>query len=103
AYGPGVTKVPLRGPLLIVANHTAWFDPLWIAKVVPRRIIPMMGSDFYDLPVMSWVMRRIVGAIRVQTATFRREAPELQEAIAELDRGGCVVLFPEGRLRRWPE
>ena len=42
-------------------------------------------------------------SIRVQTATFRREAPELDEAIAALDRGQCVVIFPEGRLRRTPE
>lgn len=103
AFGPGVGRVPLKGPLLIVANHSAWFDPLWLGKVIPRRIIPMMGSDFYDLPGMSWFMRRIVGAIRVQTSKFRREAPELDEAIAALDRGECMVIFPEGRLRRTQE
>jgi 1-acyl-sn-glycerol-3-phosphate acyltransferase len=103
AFGPGLGRVPLRGPVLIVANHTAWFDPVWLGKVIPRRIIPMMGSDFYDLPGLRWFMKRIVGAIRVQTATFRREAPELDEAIAALDRGQCVVIFPEGRLRRTPE
>jgi 1-acyl-sn-glycerol-3-phosphate acyltransferase/predicted Zn-dependent protease with MMP-like domain len=102
-YGPGLDKVPLNGPVLVVANHTAWFDPLWLAKVLPRKVIPMMTSDFYDLPVMRTLMRRVIGAIRVQAATFRREAPELDEAIAALDRGECVVLFPEGLLRRRAE
>jgi 1-acyl-sn-glycerol-3-phosphate acyltransferase len=102
-HGPGLEKVPLRGPLLIVANHTAWFDPLWLGKVLPRKIIPMMTSTFYDLPVLRTLMRHLVGAIRVQATSFRREAPELQEAIAALDRGECVVVFPEGWLRRVAE
>jgi 1-acyl-sn-glycerol-3-phosphate acyltransferase len=102
-HGPGIGKVPLRGPVLVIANHSAYCDPLWIGKVFPRKIIPMMTSEFYDLPGLRWLMRRVVGAIRVQAATFRREAPELQEAIDALDRGECVVIFPEGRLRRGPE
>jgi 1-acyl-sn-glycerol-3-phosphate acyltransferase len=102
-YGPGVGKIPPRGPVLIIANHTAWFDPLWLGKVIPRRIVPLMTSDFYDLPVIHWLVKYITRAIRVQASTFRREAPELQEAIAALDRGECVTIFPEGRLRRVAE
>jgi len=98
--GPGVGRVPLDGPLLVIANHSAWFDPLWLGKVLPRQIIPMMTSDFYDLPVLRWLMKHVIGAIRVQASKFRREAPELLKAVKELDRGRCVVLFPEGRLRR---
>ena len=39
-------------------------------------------------------------AIRVQYSTFRREAPELQEAIGALDDGEVVVIFPEASLRK---
>ena len=49
-HGPGLDTLPLRGPLLVVANHAAWFDPMWMAKVLPRSLRPMMTSDFYDLP-----------------------------------------------------
>ncbi len=98
--GPGLEHFPARGPLLILANHSSWFDPLWLGKVVPRRITPMMTSLFYDLPGLRWLMRYVVQAIRVQHSRFRREAPELGEAIAALDRGHCVVLFPEGAMRR---
>jgi 1-acyl-sn-glycerol-3-phosphate acyltransferase len=103
AAGPGLDQVPLAGPVLVIANHTAYLDPLWVGKVLPRRIIPMMTSVFYDLPVIRQLMVYVVGTIRVQASGYRREAPELKEAIAALDRGECVVLFPEGRLRQDPK
>jgi 1-acyl-sn-glycerol-3-phosphate acyltransferase len=99
-HGPGTFTCPRRGPILVIANHSSYFDPLWLAKVLPRRVTPMMTSAFYDLPVLHWLMTVIVKAIRVEVSTFRREAPELKEGIAALDRGECVILFPEGMLRR---
>ena len=39
----------------------------------------------------------------MQASAFRREAPELADAVARLDAGGCVAIFPEARLRRSPE
>jgi acyl-[acyl-carrier-protein]-phospholipid O-acyltransferase/long-chain-fatty-acid--[acyl-carrier-protein] ligase len=102
-HGPGLEQFPARGPMLVIANHCAWFDPFWVGKVVPRRIIPMMTSAFYDLPGLNWLMLHVVHAIRVQASTYRREAPELRKAIAALDRGQCVVIFPEGGMRRREE
>jgi 1-acyl-sn-glycerol-3-phosphate acyltransferase len=99
-HGPGLDHFPMEGPVLVIANHSAWFDPLWVAKVIPRRLIVMMTSYFYDLPGMRWVFKHVVHAIRVQASTFRREAPELKKAISELNKGQCVVIFPEGAMRR---
>ncbi len=100
ARGPGAELIPPRGPLLLVSNHAAYLDPLWLGKLVPRRLTPMMSSVFYDKPVLRWLMKYVAGTIRVQSGTFRREAPELAEAAAALRRGRCVLIFPEGRLRR---
>jgi 1-acyl-sn-glycerol-3-phosphate acyltransferase len=54
---------------------------------------------FYDRTFIHWWMVRVVGAIRVEAAGFRREAPELQTAIGLLQQGKCLVIFPEARLR----
>jgi 1-acyl-sn-glycerol-3-phosphate acyltransferase len=101
--GPGLEAFPATGPVLVVANHCAWFDPIWLGKVIPRELTPMMTSLFYDLPVIHFLMKRIVGAIRVPVASFRREAPELQEAVRVLDSGGVLTIFPEAMLKRREE
>ena len=98
--GPGVGRFPRSGPVVVIANHAAWFDPLWLGKVTPRPITPLMTSKYYDLPIISWLMRHVIRTIRVQESTYRYHAPELDEAVRRLDRGECVVVFPEGWLRR---
>ena len=103
AHGPGADHIPLTGPLILVANHSAYLDPFWIFKIVPRQVRPMMTSLFYDIPGISWSMRHLIQAIRVPAATFRREAPELKDAIEVLRGGGCVLVFPEAILRRKEE
>lgn len=100
--GPGVWNMPWNGPALVVANHAAMLDPLWLSVVIPQSTRPMMISKFYDLPVISWLMRKL-NAIRVEDSLFRREAPEIQVAIQALKDGDSVMIFPEGWLRRKEE
>jgi 1-acyl-sn-glycerol-3-phosphate acyltransferase len=99
-YGPGLQEIPRHGPLLLIANHTSWFDPAFLAKVIPRRLTPMMTSHYYDLPVVHWLMIHLVHAIRVQAGKLQREPPEIREAVAALDRGECLIIFPEGYMKR---
>ena len=103
AKGPGVKAVPPLGPVLVISNHAAWFDPVFLGEFIPRPITPLMTESFYNKwflrPILKYVFRVIV----VRETSARREAPELQQAIAALARGECVVLFPEGFLRRKEE
>jgi 1-acyl-sn-glycerol-3-phosphate acyltransferase len=101
-FGPGLTGFPARGPCLVVANHACWLDPPFLAKVLPHRITPMMTSKFYDLPVLRRMMRAF-GVIRVPEQAYKHDPAEIREAVAALDRGECVVIFPEGFLRRTEE
>lgn len=99
--GPGLAQFPATGPVLVIANHACWFDPGFLGKVLPRATTPMMTSKFYDLPGLNFLMARILKPIRVQELARKTGTPaEIGEAIAALDRGQCVVVFPEGYLRR---
>lgn len=101
--GPGLSRLPEGEPVLLIANHTAYADPFWLGSAVRRRFFPMMTSAFYDLPLVSFLMRNVVGAIRVPAASHRKEAPELKEASRLLGESRCVLVFPEGSLRKVPE
>jgi 1-acyl-sn-glycerol-3-phosphate acyltransferase len=103
AAGPGLGTFPLKGPVVVVANHSSYMDPMWLGKVLPRTLIPMMTSVFFDHWFLRWTMIYLVDAIRVEASGFRRDVPELREAVAALDAGKCLVIFPEGRLRRSEE
>ncbi|HJZ57724.1 MAG TPA: lysophospholipid acyltransferase family protein, partial [Gemmataceae bacterium] len=99
--GPGLEAVPASGPCLVIANHACWLDPLFLAKLLPRPVTPMMTSRFYDLPVLRWLMLRVFHTIRVPEKALKQDVPEeITQAVAALDRGECVVIFPEGYLRR---
>ncbi|HET6576048.1 MAG TPA: 1-acyl-sn-glycerol-3-phosphate acyltransferase [Fimbriiglobus sp.] len=103
AVGPGLTEFPRSGPVLVIANHAAWLDPLYLAKVIQRPTTPMMTARFFNLPVLRPILRHVIRVIVVPEAPVRREAPEVNEAIAALDAGRVVVIFPEGYLRRKEE
>ena len=98
--GPGLYQLPSAGPVLVVANHACWFDPLFVSKALPRPATPMMTARFYSIWFIRPLLKYIFRVIVVPESPMRREAPELKLAIAALDRGECVLLFPEGYLRR---
>lgn len=101
--GPVRNMTPSVGPVLLVANHACWFDPVFVSKALPRPATPMMTARFYSIWFLRPVLKHIFRVIVVPESPMRREAPELKLAIAALDRGECVLLFPEGYLRRKEE
>src|SRR5262249_363652 len=94
--GPGLANFPRTGPCLVLANHACWLDPLFLAKVLPRPVTPMMTARFYDLPLI----RRPLAASRGPGKAVRKDPRDVRGGSAAPDRGGCGVVFPEGSLRR---
>lgn len=93
----GREHVPRTGPLLIVANHLSWYDPLLLGVVMPRRIWFFTKEEVFRWPVVGWLCRS-TGQIAVYRGESDRAA--LESALAYLREGKALVFFPEGTVER---
>ena len=89
--------VPRRGPVLVVANHEGYFDPVFLQMGTPRPIRYLVTSDFYDLRAARPFFR-LAGCIRVPEGRLARDTLRAGQKV--LERGGVVGIFPEGQLTR---
>jgi len=102
----GQEHVPATGGVIIAANHISHADPLTLADYLlygVRRVPRFMAKDtlFKGRGIVGRVMR---GA--GQIPVYRRTADAslaLRDAVAALERGECVVIYPEGTVSRDPQ
>src|SRR5262245_5680141 len=89
--GPGLAAFPASGPVMVLANPSAYLAPLFLAADVPRPLTPMMTSKFYDKWFIYPLVRYLLGVIRVPELAVKHQAPEIGLAVAALDQGRCLV------------
>jgi 1-acyl-sn-glycerol-3-phosphate acyltransferase len=96
----GREHLPRSGPLLLAANHRSFLDPFVIGTLVRRPVYYMAKRELFQRRWQAWVLNAL-GAFPVDRGAGDREAMATARAI--LERGDCVVIFPEGtRTRRGP-
>jgi 1-acyl-sn-glycerol-3-phosphate acyltransferase len=102
----GQQHVPGRGGVILAANHISHADPLTLADYVIhglRRPPRFMAKDalFRGKGIVGRVMR---GAGQIPVYRHTADASlALRDAVAALDRGECVVIYPEGTVSRDPD
>jgi 1-acyl-sn-glycerol-3-phosphate acyltransferase len=88
----GSHRVPSSGPLVVVANHSAFVDgPILFGKL-PRRISFLVKAEAVRGP-LGWLLRT-VGQYAINRAAPERQV--LMSALAQLKSGGAIGIFPEG-------
>lgn len=102
----GLEHVPASGGVILAANHISHADPLTLADFVvygAHRVPRFMAKDtlFKGNGIVGRTMR---GA--GQIPVYRRTADAslaLRDAVAALQRGECVIIYPEGTVSRDPQ
>jgi 1-acyl-sn-glycerol-3-phosphate acyltransferase len=96
----GREHLPRRGPLLLASNHRSFLDPFVIGTLVRRPVYYMAKRELFEKRWQAWILNSL-GAFPVDRGAGDADAMATARAI--LERGDCVVLFPEGtRIRTGP-
>jgi 1-acyl-sn-glycerol-3-phosphate acyltransferase len=108
-YDLGRQGPPLPdGPVLVVANHpNSIVDALVILCVAGRRVRPLARAPLFERPVIGQVLRDLGGlpVYRPQDdpSMVGRNETTFDAAIAALQQGDAVLVFPEGMSHSQPE
>jgi 1-acyl-sn-glycerol-3-phosphate acyltransferase len=84
--------------LILVSTHGAGLDPVSLTVEIPHPIRWMMSAEMM-LPSLGWLWKRM----RIIPVAFdARDASALKAAIAHVQSGGVLGIFPEGGIERPP-
>ena len=89
----GKENMPLRGALIIAANHLGNADPPVLASRMPRRLVYMAKDEMFQWLVLGF-LARLAGAFPVKR--FEADIGALRMATKVLESGQVLAMFPEG-------
>ena len=108
----GEENVPRGGPVLFIANHNnGLVDPMVVLHALSRRVVFVAKSTLWRIPVLRSlldllgcvpVVRKGEGEPGISSKGEERNRGSFERLAAEVDRGGCVLIFPEGRSHSDP-
>jgi len=90
-YNP--ERVPLRGSVVLAANHASILDPPLIGAALKRALNYLARDTLFSVPILGWLLRlwEVVPVDRDGGG-----AAGLRAIFDRLRNGGAILLFPEG-------
>ena len=90
----GVHHIPSQGPVLLVANHQSFFDPIIIGiGTIRRPYFSLARASLFRFPVFGWLLRSF-HVIPVERGAADMTA--MRRCLDVLQQQRLLLLFPEG-------
>ena len=89
----GNARVPMHGPLVVVANHGSHLDPPLLGHALGRPVAFMAKAELFRIPLLGRLIRAC-GAYPVNRGASDREA--IRTATAKLQEGWAIGVFLDG-------
>jgi 1-acyl-sn-glycerol-3-phosphate acyltransferase len=97
----GLENFP-KPPYIIAANHQAWYDPAFIIPFFPGR--PLIYTMAKRETVFNRAWKRkllpLIGVFPISPNRGELDEQGLRTVYQVLERGGVLLMFPEGRYSR---
>jgi glycerol-3-phosphate dehydrogenase (NAD(P)+) len=93
----GREHIPERGPAILAANHRSFLDPFVIGTLTRRPVYYLAKRELFERRLFAWLLSSL-GAFPIDRGAGDEQA--IATARALLERGECVVVFPEGTRTR---
>lgn len=86
----------LKGPALIIANHTAFYDPPMVWSVFRHSDVrTIAGEILYEDKRLKWLLTQC-RCIRIDRNSI--DISCTREVLGKLREGKCIGIFPEGTM-----
>jgi 1-acyl-sn-glycerol-3-phosphate acyltransferase len=100
----GREHIPQEGGVIVAANHVSEIDPLVVGHyLINLRRAPrfLAKAELFRKPPMKWICE---GAKQIPVSRHASDASAaLVPAVEALERGECVLIYPEGSATRDPK
>ncbi len=90
-------NVPLTGPVILASNHASFLDPPLVGSALPREINYLARETLFRFPVVGTILRSW-NAVPVDRDGGSPSG--LRNILNRLQKGGGIILFPEGTRTR---
>jgi 1-acyl-sn-glycerol-3-phosphate acyltransferase len=97
----GLENIP-KPPFIIAANHQAWYDPAFIIPFFPAAPMIYTMAKRETVFDSGWKRRLLpsIGVFPISPSRGELDEAGVRTVYQILERGGLVLMFPEGRYSR---
>ena len=93
----GLEHIPAKGPVLILANHQSFLDPILVQAVIPRIVHAMAKSTQFGSPIFRRLLTQLYS---FPVRRFEVDPQAVRHVLRRLADGQAVIIYIEGE-RSW--